>query len=132
MKPWREVVVPHPDVLEGTFQQSEFAADITAVHTGQATQEYQDAAAFFIHSPAFAVSAPSGGIRVVADYPDREALMSGWMLGERTIAGRAAVIEASIGKGRVVLLGFRTQHRGQPHGTFKLLFNSILLAASET
>jgi hypothetical protein len=47
MKPWREVAVPHPDVLEGTFQQAEFAADITAVRTGQATKEYQDAAAFF-------------------------------------------------------------------------------------
>ena len=41
MKPWREVAVPHPDVLEGTFQQSEFAADITAVRKGQATREYQ-------------------------------------------------------------------------------------------
>ena len=39
--------MPHADVLEGTFQQSEFAADITAVHTGKATWEYQDAAAFF-------------------------------------------------------------------------------------
>ena len=38
MKPWREVAVPHPDVLEGTFQQSEFAADITAVRTGHATR----------------------------------------------------------------------------------------------
>jgi predicted AAA+ superfamily ATPase len=47
MKPWREIAVPHRDVLEGTFQQSEFAADITAVHTGKATKEYQDAAAFF-------------------------------------------------------------------------------------
>src|SRR5258708_33713736 len=47
MKPWREIAVPHPDVLEGTFQQSEFAADITAVNTGKATREYQDAAAFF-------------------------------------------------------------------------------------
>src|SRR4051794_16754139 len=47
MKPWREIAVPHPDVLEGTFQQSEFAADITAVHTGKATREYQDASAFF-------------------------------------------------------------------------------------
>ncbi|MBA3013967.1 MAG: ATP-binding protein [Proteobacteria bacterium] len=47
MKPWREIAVPHPDVLEGTFQQSEFAADITAVRTGTATREYQDAAAFF-------------------------------------------------------------------------------------
>jgi predicted AAA+ superfamily ATPase len=47
MKPWREVAVPHKDVLEGTFQQSEFAADITAVHTGKATVEYQDAVSFF-------------------------------------------------------------------------------------
>ncbi len=39
--------MPHPDVLEGTFQQSEFAADITAVHSGKATREYQDATAFF-------------------------------------------------------------------------------------
>ena len=36
MKPWREIAVPHRDVLEGTFQQSEFAADITAVSTGRA------------------------------------------------------------------------------------------------
>src|ERR1035437_9763821 len=47
LKPWREIAVPHPDVLEGTFLQSEFAADITAVHTGKATREYQDATAFF-------------------------------------------------------------------------------------
>lgn len=47
LKPWREIAIPHPDVLEGTFQQSEFAADITAVRTGTATREYQDAAAFF-------------------------------------------------------------------------------------
>src|SRR5579862_2239351 len=47
LKPWREIAVPHRDVLEGTFQQSEFAADITAVHTGKATREYQDAVAFF-------------------------------------------------------------------------------------
>jgi predicted AAA+ superfamily ATPase len=47
MKPWREVAHPHRDVLEGTFQQSEFAADITAVRKGEATKEYQDAKAFF-------------------------------------------------------------------------------------
>lgn len=47
MKPWREVAVPHRDVLEGTFLQSEFAADITAVRGGKAMAEYQDAKAFF-------------------------------------------------------------------------------------
>ncbi len=47
MKPWREIAIPHRDVLEGTFQQAQFAADMTAVHTGKATEQYQDASAFF-------------------------------------------------------------------------------------
>jgi hypothetical protein len=90
----------------------------------------EQAAAFFVNSPAFALSRPGAG-RVVASYPDRDLLMSGWMLGERVLAGQAAVVEAPLDKGRVVLLGFRTEHRGQPHGTFKLLFNAILLGSSE-
>lgn len=47
MKSWKEIAIPHKDVLEGTLMQSEFAADISAVHTGKATAEYQDAAAFY-------------------------------------------------------------------------------------
>jgi hypothetical protein len=47
MKPWREVAIPHRDVLEGTFRQSEFAADISAVRNGKAPLEYQDPVAFF-------------------------------------------------------------------------------------
>jgi uncharacterized protein len=47
MKPWREIAVPRRDVLTGTFQQAEFAADITAVKDGKASHEYQDARAFF-------------------------------------------------------------------------------------
>jgi uncharacterized protein len=47
LKPWREIIVPHPDVLNGTFQQSEFAADLTAVRRGKATPEYGDAKAFY-------------------------------------------------------------------------------------
>lgn len=47
MKPWREVAIPHPDVLGGSFLQSEFAADLNAVHSGKATNEYQDAKAFY-------------------------------------------------------------------------------------
>jgi uncharacterized protein len=47
LKPWREIARPHKDVLEGTFKQSEFAADITQVANGTATPEYQDAAMFF-------------------------------------------------------------------------------------
>jgi uncharacterized protein len=47
MKPWREITIPHADVLKGTFQQAEFAADITAVRTGKAPPVYQDSKAFF-------------------------------------------------------------------------------------
>lgn len=47
LKPWREIARPHKDVLEGTFKQSEFAADISQVASGTATPEYQDAAMFF-------------------------------------------------------------------------------------
>lgn len=47
IRPWREVAQPHKDVLEGTFKQSEFAADISQVHSGTAPAEYQDAEKFF-------------------------------------------------------------------------------------
>ena len=47
MKPWREIAIPHSDVLKGTFKQAEFAADITAVRTGKAPDIYKNAAAFF-------------------------------------------------------------------------------------
>jgi hypothetical protein len=47
LKPWREIAIPHEDVLKGTFQQAEFAADISRVHEGSATAEYQNAALFF-------------------------------------------------------------------------------------
>jgi predicted AAA+ superfamily ATPase len=47
LKPWREIAKPHKDVLEGTFKQSEFAADISLVASGKASAEYQDAEKFF-------------------------------------------------------------------------------------
>ncbi len=47
LKPWREIAVPHEDVLKGTFQQAEFAADLSRVHDGTATAEYQNPTLFF-------------------------------------------------------------------------------------
>ena len=47
LRPWREVAVPHEDVLKGTFQQAEFAADLSRVHEGTATPEYQNPSLFF-------------------------------------------------------------------------------------
>jgi hypothetical protein len=102
-------------------------------------------AAFFAFSSAFEpivargsngqASADSGAaeasaamFRTAARYASSDLLLSGWLEGEQAIAGRAAVVEARAGAGRVVLLGFRVQHRGQSHATFRLLFNAILTA----
>jgi len=52
-------------------------------------------------------------------------LMSGWIHGEKLIKDRSAVLDVAYEKGRLVLLGFPVQFRGQPYGTFKLLFNAI-------
>ena len=70
----------------------------------------------------------SRGHRTVARYGDKDLLLSGWLEGEEMIAGRAAVVQATVGPGRVVLFGFPVQHRGQSHATFRLLFNAILSA----
>ena len=47
LKPWRELIAPHKDVLDGAFKQSEFAADLTQVQNGTAPDEYKDPEKFF-------------------------------------------------------------------------------------
>ena len=53
-------------------------------------------------------------------------LRSGWLIGEEVISEKAAMVSVEHGEGRVVLIGFRPQHRAQTHGTFKLVFNALL------
>ena len=65
---------------------------------------------------------------VAARYPYKDLLMSEWLTGERLLANQAALVETAVGRGRVIMLGFAVQHRGQPHDTFKFLFNSLLLS----
>jgi hypothetical protein len=96
-----------------------------------------DGAAFFVRSRAFELldaaaqgAAPpartAARISVAARYPEDGLLLSGWALGEQEVlGGKAAVLEAQVGRGSVVLIGFRPLFRGQPRNTFKLVFNSI-------
>ena len=62
---------------------------------------------------------------VVAAYPEKDVLESGWLIGEEHIAGKPAMISVRHGEGRIVLYGFQVNFRNQTHGTFKLLFNAL-------
>lgn len=90
------------------------------------------AAVYFTNSVTFDVPAGSPA-RVVARYPERGAdiLLSGFLQGADAIAGKAAVVESPLGRGRVVMFGFRPQYRGQSWGTYKLVFNALLGGAVE-
>ena len=54
---------------------------------------------------------------MVATYPGdaRDILVSGYLKGGERLENKAAVVEYGVGKGRIVLIGFRPQHRAQPH-----------------
>ncbi|MBA3438512.1 MAG: peptidase M14 [Pyrinomonadaceae bacterium] len=86
---------------------------------------------YFINSTAFEVT-DEKRVRVVARYADREVLRSGWLLGEQFIAGKAALVEVPMGGGRVILFGFRPQHRGQTWGTFPFIFNAIASSSAKS
>jgi hypothetical protein len=95
------------------------------------------ATAFFANSLAFRpATGTQGGARawppgahVVASYSREALLQSGWQLGGERLGGHGAIVDVPVGRGRLVLIGFRAQHRAQPHATFKFLFNALLLPA---
>ena len=87
-----------------------------------------EALIFFWSGPTFRIQPSFSNERceILVQYPERDILQSGWLVGEDQITGTAGMISVRYGKGSVVLFGFRPQHRAQTHGTFKLFFNTIL------
>ena len=87
-----------------------------------------EALIFFWSGPTFRVqpSFSNEKCEILVQYPERDLLQSGWLVGEEQIAGTAGMISASCGKGSAILFGFRPQHRAQTHGTFKLFFNALI------
>jgi hypothetical protein len=84
----------------------------------------EETPAYFTNSSAFEIS-DEKRVKTVAQYATRDALMSGWMLGEKHLNGKTALAEADFGKGKVVLFAFRPQHRGQSWATFPFIFNVL-------
>ncbi len=81
-------------------------------------------------SPVFETKEGFEG-KVLARYAETGSpLLSGYLLGEKHLHGKAAGLDVTLGKGHVVLLGFRPQWRGQPFGTFKTFFNAVLTSTA--
>ncbi|HUR97579.1 MAG TPA: hypothetical protein VMZ26_05865, partial [Pyrinomonadaceae bacterium] len=96
---------------------------------------FENGPVFEVLSPGFSrppagKEPPKGGtpnFRIIARYPSdpKQILLSGGALGAEKIAGKAALVEFTIGKGKIILFGFRPQYRGQSLATFPLFFNAI-------
>jgi hypothetical protein len=81
---------------------------------------------FFDGSPVF-TTLPGFQGYILAKYAARGSpLLSGYLLGERHVNGFAAAVDVKHGRGHVILIGFRPQWRGQPTGTFRVVFNAAL------
>jgi hypothetical protein len=83
-------------------------------------------------SPVFEIthdansSVPVANVKIIGSYPrDKDPLLSGWLLGGERIKGKAALVEVILGKGRIILFGFRPQYRGQSLATYPLFFNAL-------
>jgi len=86
------------------------------------------AAVFVDGSPVFETTDGFQG-SVIARYAETGSpLLSGYLIGEKYLQGKAAALDVELGDGHVVLLGFRPTWRGQPFGTFRVLFNAALFA----
>ena len=94
----------------------------------------RETAGFCTFNTAFDIAAQSSATsgtataRVIGRYANSNVLLSGWLEGEKAIAGKGAMVEVTSGQGRAVLFAFRPQHRGQAHATFRLFFNAIHIA----
>jgi hypothetical protein len=84
---------------------------------------------------AYQTTTPAAGVErtIIATYPEdaEDILISGYLRGGERIENKVAAVSFSYGRGRLILLGFRVQHRAQTEGTFKMLFNSIYWAGMD-
>ena len=112
-------------LVPGTLLQTTLALD-HPVNAGMPAR----ACVMNVMNNAYAPGRGAEGLRAIAQYPDEPLVASGYAIGEARLRTRLAAFDVAMGRGRIVVLGFRVQHRGQTWGTFKLLFNAIFLAGS--
>jgi hypothetical protein len=101
--------------------------EVTPDRTHQVMAGMPEKAAVFVDgSPVFDTLDGFKGT-VLAKYQDTGSpLLSGYLIGEKFLQGKAAALDVQLDAGHVILLGFRPEWRGQPFGTFKVLFNAAV------
>jgi hypothetical protein len=84
---------------------------------------------FFDNSPVFRLGpdAAAKGVKSVGWFTSPTPLRSGWAWGQQYLDKGVAILDASVGEGRVFMFGPEILFRSQPHGTYKLFFNSLYL-----
>lgn len=102
-----------------------FQVETTTTHPVMAGMEDRSTI-FFDRSPVFEPEEAFTGTVLAAYAQTGSPLLSGYLLGEEHLQGKAAALDVAHGNGHVILLGFRPQWRGQPWSTFRVLFNSLL------
>jgi hypothetical protein len=86
----------------------------------------EDSPVFEVIASGNQFSVPASNVHVIGWYSRvKDPLLSGWLLGSNRIKGKAALVEVTMGKGRIVLFGFRPQYRGQSLATYPLFFNAL-------
>jgi hypothetical protein len=83
---------------------------------------------FYENGPTFRVN---GDAHSVAFFATDKPLLSGWILGGQFLKGTSVIAEEPVGKGRIILFGFRPQYRAQSEVTYKFLFNALLYSSSQ-
>ena len=102
-------------------------ASITALYEAIAAGLQPETDFFFDNSPVFRIT--GDGVRPIATFDTNTPLRSGWAWGQGALKGGVLVADATVGTGRVLLIGPEVLQRAQPHGTFKLLFNALFAAS---
>ena len=130
-----ELHLPVRDITEG-LKQTEYYAPGSILRTELDTAHPvargmpRESIAWVENSPVFEFDARDADrVHIIARYPTGDPLLSGWLLGGRKLWGKSALLEVTLGKGRVYLFGFRPQYRAQSLATYPLLFNAISQAA---
>ena len=127
----QQLKLPVKNVVAGLRPEEFFLrgsiVEVTADPTHPVMAGMPERAAVFVDgSPVFE---PQDGFKgtVLARYQESGSpLLSGYLIGEKYLHGKAAALDVQVDAGHVVLLGFRPEWRGQPFGTFRVLFNAAL------